>query len=293
LKLEEAQQTIQMFSSKNLMQQSEMQKMQSALMSAQKEIELLKNRASSVNAIELKNQKLLKEANQAKVLGDNALQEAQQERARAERSNENARKEREAAQEEAKNRREAEKKTKEAENSARDTKDTFKNLFIGNAIFTAALAFFQFYDQRSVLAECGKWFAAGGKSIGAFFRWWGWLYMSIAHGMESWKWYAPVCFILSTLICIFIAVVLLLLFLRLLIKLGDVLHSIACEYDNGLFKAAISVDIALILFFICLWFYPPIKAVFHLNIFSSWLIFAAVGVLIWNAPEIVRGLKNG
>jgi hypothetical protein len=240
----------------------------------------------------LKNKKLLNIAKEAKESADDALQEAQYDRVRAERANENARKEHEAAQEEANNRRESESKARNAEYAAKGTKDTFRSLFISNTIFTAVLAFFQLYGHRNVLTECGKWFTDRGKGIAAFFHWWGWLYMSIAHGMEGWKWYVPLCFILTTIVFLLIVAVLGILLVLVLGIMADILHNIACEYENGLFKGAVSVDIALILFFVCLWFYAPIKAALHLNIFSLWLIFSAVGILVWNAPEIKRGAEN-
>lgn len=233
----------------------------------------------------------MSEATEAKAMSDNALEEAQQERERAYRANENARKEREAAQEEAKNRCEAENKANTAKRVVEDTKNTFKSLFIGNSIFTAALAIFMIYDRKSVLSECGKWFCDRGNDIAAFFRWWGWLYMSIAKGMESLKWPVAICFILSVLVVLIIIAVLILILRWLIPHVWDKLLNIQTEYMNGLFKGAISLDIAFILFFCCLWFYAPIKSVFHLNIFSLWLIFSAIGVAIWNAPEIVGGLR--
>lgn len=229
---------------------------------------------------------------EAEASADNASQEKQQELARAERANENARKEHEAAQKEAENRREAEDKARNAESAAKDTKNIFKSLFISNVIFTAALTLFQLYDKRSVLAECGKWFADRGKGIAAFFHWWGWLYMSIAYGMEGWKWYVPLCFILTTIVFLLIVAVLGVLLILVFGIVTEILHNISCEYENGLFKAAVSVDIALILFFVCLWFYAPIKAALHLNIFSLWLIFSTIGILIWNVPEIKRGIEQ-
>jgi len=213
-----------------------------------------------------------------------ALYQAKQERDRAEKA-------REEANKEAKERREAEDKARKAEYEADGTKTTFRSLFIGNIIFAAALAFFQLYDHRSVLVECGKWFADRGKSIAGFVLWLKSIYMGIAHGFVSFKWPVPLCFILTILIFIFIAAALFLLFRWLFFKIAKRVSDILYEYDNGLFKSAVSADIALILFFVCMWFYTPIKAALRLNIFSLWLIFAIVGVLIWNAPEIVRGLK--
>jgi hypothetical protein len=195
---------------------------------------------------------------------------------------------------EAEERHKAEAEAKHAKVQECGTKSRFTALFAANEIFTAALAFLMLYDRRSVLTECGKWFAARGKGIAAFFRWWGWIYMSMAHGMEGWKWPVPLCFILAVVFLLLIIAVLTGGIGFGLIKLHEVIENIKAEYlGNELFKGSISVSIALILFFVCLWFYAPIKSVFHLNIFSLWLIFAAVGVLIWNAPEIVRGLKNG
>lgn len=57
-----------------------------------------------------------------------------------------------------------------------------------------------------------------------------------------------------------------------------------------LFKSVISVGIAIGLFIGCLCFYETIKKLFsYLNIFSIWLQFASVGLIIWNG----RDLKNG
>jgi hypothetical protein len=194
---------------------------------------------------------------------------------------------------EAEERRKAEAEAKHAKVQEYGTKSRFTALFAANEIFTAALAFFMLYDRRSVLVECGKWFADRGKGIAVFFRWWGWLYMSMAHGMEGWKWSVPLCFILAVVFLLLIIAALIGGIGFCLIKLHEVIENIKSEYlGNELFKGSISVSIALILFFVCLWFYAPIKAAFHLNIFSLWLIFSIIGVLIWNSPEIVRGLKQ-
>lgn len=235
----------------------------------------------------------MKEVITAKTLSDKALREAQQERARAERANENARTQREAAQKEAEERRKAEGEAKDAKVQEYCTKSRFTALYAATEIFTAALALFMLYDRRSVLVECGTWFVDRGKNIAAFFGWWGWLYMSMAHGMEGWKWPVPLCFILAVVFLLLIIAALIGGIGFGLVKLHEVIENIQAEYlGDELFKGSISVSIALILFFACLWFYTPIKGFFHLNIFSLWLIFSAVGLLIWNAPEIVRGLKN-
>lgn len=226
------------------------------------------------------------ESDDAKREAGSALYKAQQDRARAEQAREDTRKE-------AEERRKAEAEAKHAKVQEYGTKSRFTALFAANEIFTAALAFFMLYDRRGVLVECGKWFADRGKGIAAFFRWWGWLYMSMAHGMEGWKWSVPLCFILAVVFLLIIIAALIGGIGFCLIKLHEVFENIKAEYlGNELFKGSISVSIALILFFACLWFYAPIKAAFHLNIFSLWLIFSIIGVLVWNAPEIVRGLKQ-
>lgn len=234
----------------------------------------------------------MNEAMRAKAMSDESDKRAADRLRQAQAAQKRTEEAEERRRAEAEERRKAEAEAKHAKVQEYSTKSRFTAFFVANEIFTAALAFFMLYDRRSVLAECGKWFADRGKNIAAFFGWWGWLYMSMAHGMEGWKWPVPLCFILAVVFLLLIIAALIGGIGFGLIKLHGVIENIQTEYDDGLFKGAISVSIALILFFVCLWFYAPLKAVFHLNIFSLWLIFAAVGVLIWNSPEIVRGVRG-
>ena len=230
----------------------------------------------------------------AKDLSDKAQRESDRAYQRVKDAQNRAEKVREDARKEYEERIKAQEEARHAKVQEHGTKSTFTALFAANAIFTVALAIIMLWDRRSVLTECGAWFVTRGKGIAAFFCWGGWLYMGMAHGMESWKWPHPLCFILAVVFLLLIVAALIGGIGFLLIKLHRVIENIKAEYlGNEIFKGAISVDIALILFYICLWAYGPLKAAFHLNIFSLWLIFSIVGVLIWNGPEVVRGLKNG
>jgi len=271
---------------------SQIATLQSTVTTLLSENEKLTKRAAVVNSIELKNRELSKATIMTKKLSAEVLQRAQQEQDKAKRAEERRRREEEEKQKEIQNRREAEKKQQQAETTSWSVKNTFKTLFIANAIFTGALAFFMLYDRRSVLWECGKWFTDRGKGIAGFASWVKDCFLGMAHGMAGWKWPLPVCYGLTGIVFLLIAAALVLLFMWLFRKLSDLKSEISSEYISPLFKGAISADIAIILFFVCLWFYSPIKATMHMNIFSLWLIFALVGVLVWNAPEVIRGTKR-
>ncbi len=235
----------------------------------------------------------MRKAEEAQTESIKALQQAQKEREKAEKAASRAEAECRSAREEAVKRIEAEKMARSAKRAADSASVTYKSLYVGNVIFTAALAIFMLYDRRIVLKECLQWFIARGDNIKGIALWVKTCYIGAVFRMgASWGLPSVWGYLIATVAFLIIAAVLLALLGWIFIKICEIISSIRAECADGIFKGVISADIALVLFFVCLWFYDPIKSALHLNIFSIWLIFSIIGCMIWNAKEIINGVKS-
>jgi hypothetical protein len=273
--------TMQELSSKNLTLLSQNQELTSKLMTAQEQIASLTSRAAAVTVKEKINQELSRENDKYSLKVENA--DRDKNKALNEKSKMNQR------------RKEAEEKAEKIVGQARAIRSKYLILFYSNVAFCVSLAIIFLSQHGPALMECGKWFIGMGRVIGGLFAWLAGLYTKIDGGIiHSWGLPVSVSLILTTIL--FLSVVGVIGFL--LFRVGQLGHrlftNIKSEYHDRLFKAAVSVDIAVILFFICLWAYAPLKAAFGggTNIFTIWLLFSVAGVLIWNGPEIVGGLKS-
>jgi hypothetical protein len=57
-------------------------------------------------------------------------------------------------------------------------------------------------------------------------------------------------------------------------------------------KTVISADICLILYITCLVLYNPLKMVLpSFNILTIWLFLSAIGILLWNGNDIIKGFN--
>lgn len=93
-------------------------------------------------------------------------------------------------------------------------------------------------------------------------------------------------YVIVTLIFIGIAVGLFFIVKKLIKTIKKFVQDINKAYIDRLLKLIVSGDIALILFYICLFFYNPIKSIVPFNILSIWLIFSFIGRSLWHVPEI-------
>lgn len=289
-RLKEAQQTIAGLKSKNSELQLENQELQSIVTTATEQIELLTSRAATVNKTEAENEKLSAESKKAVDLRDRALQEAERAAERARRDEARAREAEQRRADADRKQYEAEQATRQAQDSTRRAQTRYKSLFIGQLIFTVVLAALMAWSKRSVFSELGMWWAdrAGdvviaGRGIGKAFMW---MAALLGHWGVPGAWPYVIAAAVSTGLLVGLFFLCRRLWAALIVAVGRVRK----QYRDGVWKAVITVDIALGLFYICLWFYEPLRSVWPFNIFSLWLLLAAIGSIAWNLPEIKRGV---
>lgn len=191
-------------------------------------------------------------------------------------------------------RREAEKKRAGAEKREKNTKEKYKTLFVGQMIFISTIALIWLTAHNNALIECGNWFVDRGESLLWFFSWSLTVADNAAVSMNN-EWGPPI--VLAYVIAgVVLAGILFGLFflLRFLFSIArELAEDIGKAYgENAAFKAVISADITLGLFFVCITFSEPLTAAIPLNIFSMWIISSIVGVVLWNVPEIRQGVEK-
>lgn len=267
--------------------------LQSELMMQQEQNALLTERASSVNKTESLNEKLNEQAAAAQALSDRKNREAKAAEERAERA-------RASAQESEERKRKADQERWEAEQAKREAQDTtkraqtrYKALFIAVDIYAALLTVLVSRERRSVFAEMGQWWVdrwhnimSAGRGIGAAFMW-------VVHLAEGWGWYPAWRYVLAVGLALALLTGLFFLVSFLVTWIIEKAQYIKTRYHDSFWKATVTVTTALGLFFICLWFYEPIRAVWPFNIFSLWLALSAIGAVTWSGRELYEGLKYG
>ncbi len=222
-------------------------------------------------------------ATNAKKQTEQALKQAQYDKQRAEQALAKAK-------QDADERYKAQEKARNIERATERSKMTYKSLFMGNMIFTLVLAFFVAYGKRGVLQEMGKWFPSRWNDLKGVFKGLQSLFMELAK-------FPPAKFDIGAVWGYVFAVVVsiaLLVGLSFLLrwvkeKIDGLWWNIKLQYHDGTFKAVVSADIALAMLYVCLFFYEGLKNLLPLNILSIWLILSVIGVLIWNAKEIIGG----
>lgn len=293
-KLREAEEQIQDLQSQNSMLQLENQELQSKLMIASEQIELLTRRAASVNETELQNRELIQSAAEAKTLRDEARQRAAWEKDRAEAAQGRAERAAAARKEEEKRRLVAERQAEKARGSAQRTKEQYTALFYGIVIFTVTLAVLTAYSHRSVFVECGRWFVDRGSNLLGLFSWLGVAYGSLQSGFST-------LFGGSEIVAHGLSIV---IFgavaagcgvgCAILLRWSKAkVRAIKAEYEDGLLKGILTASITISLFYVCLFLYEPIKSMIPLNIFSVWLLLSLIGAVAVNWREIKGGIERG
>ena len=241
---------------------------------------------------ELESKRLLNEANEAKALSDRANQQAQQALRQAQNEAERAKQAQEQARIDSQERYNAQQKAKEIERATERSKMTYKSLFIGQMIFTMALAFFVAYSKRGTLLEMVKWFPARWNNIKSFASWIAMRYMAAIHLIQG-KWeVGNWAFLIVTVISLGLLVGLFFIVRYLIIKIKDFLQDVRRNCLDTTFKDIVSGDIALISLYIVLFFADPIKRVIPLNILSLWLILSFIGIVGWHMTELIETIKE-
>lgn len=173
------------------------------------------------------------------------------------------------------------------------SKMTYKSLFIGQMIFTFALAFFVAYGKHEVLSELIDWFPS---------RWNN--FLSVLDALKSgfstlvgfpinnWETSEIWGYIFAVGICLFISAIVYFFYRWSKEKIKDFVWKLKLQYLDGTLKAIVSGDVVLIMLYICLFFPNEIKSIFPFNLFSTWLILSFIGVSICNLPEIKNTILN-
>ena len=288
--IQDLQQTVQTLKSRNSTLLSENQELRLNLTNATGQIELLTNRAATVNAIEMKNQELLATAEKERKKSVEAERNASIAYA------EEMREERRRKAAEAKTA-EAEKEIKTAWEEASRIKEWYDvvfTVFSGFVLFSVFHAVISLIERRSVLKECGAWFANRGKGIASFSLWVKSSFIRLSVFFSG-KLPLPVavCWIITAVIYAAALTVCVAVFRYIFMKLREKWDDIAEECIDGTTKALIVVSSFFGLFYFCLYYYEAIKAVISVNIFTTWLLMCAASALGIYGKEIIAGFKDG
>lgn len=226
-------------------------------------------------------------------MSDKALREADQSKQQAKSYYESAEKAKRERQVEALEKSKARDEARKAVTTAHTVKTTYKSLFIGQMVFCLAMAFFVAYGKRDVLSEMGKWFPDRLNNVIDVLNGLKGIFMAMADFPPA-KWHIGAVWGYIFAIAVSFAVGAGVFFLCRFIKdkISGFWWNLKLEYSDGTFMAVISADIALVMLYICLFFYDGLKKAFPFNILSIWLILSFIGVTAWNGKHIVGAVKK-
>ena len=242
--------------------------------------------------IEQENQELLKKVDEVQVVCANALAEAKRGRAVVESANARANDAEKRWQDEARARRDAELQTEVVKRNAKTLKNRYKVFFIGVSILTITLAVMNAYSHRSVLTECGQWFVDRGRGLLSLTIWGSSLFTGLAGYFTKRVPIEALGYVIAGVV-----------FIAGIAGIGYVVCSLYCvlvklfkkvrkEYKDSTYKIIVTVSIAVSLFYVCLFFYEPIKSVVSFNILSVWLLLSLIGAIVVNLQEIIVGFAS-
>lgn len=262
------------------------QKMDSLLSKQQDHIDFLTERDSSVLAMEQKNEKLIEDNRAAQAALDRKTQDI---KALEERDEYLRRSIREAEERKRKADQEAwehEKAKRDAQEAARRAQTRYKTASIAVGVIAVVQAILLSWGRGSAWSEIGQWWVlrwhniiSAGRGIGVAFMW-------TATTMGSWGVPGAWRYVVAGAVAAGLGVGLFFLVRAGVAALSTVLRRIRKQYRDGVWKASMTAATALSLFFICLWAYTPLQAVWPFNIFSLWLLLALIGAAAWNFKEI-------
>lgn len=175
-----------------------------------------------------------------------------------------------------------------------------KSLFVGNLLMVTILIFFQTRTKGAIFQECGEWFNARANDLYHSLQWlkdgfFMGLYSAIKGKLHVGEVGGG---LLTVLVILLIVGGIVALFSVNRWKLKEIARNFRMSYtvqDDSykLLKLVVSVDIAIGFFIACTNFYEPFKKLMHgMNIFSIWLTFTAVALLLWNGNDIIRGFRK-
>lgn len=236
---------------------------------------------------------MLSEARKALATSDNdkrrleqALRQSRADEERVKQAQEQARKDSQAKYK-------SDKLAKEMKRTTEASKMTYKSFFIGQMIFTLALAFFVAYGKRGVLLEMGNWFPSRWNNIKSFFSWMATKYMAAIQFIQGkWELHAIVNYLMITVIALGLLVGLFFIASFLVVKMSEFITEVRMECLDLTFKDIVSADIVLIMLYITLFFSDPIQSMASFNVFSVWLILSFIGVIGWYIFDIIGAVKR-
>lgn len=233
----------------------------------------------------------MNEANQAKALSDKALQEAERAKKEAKAYYERSQRANRERQEEALEKSKARDEARKATTHAYSVKMTYKSLFVGQMVFCLAMAFFVAYGKRGILSEMGEWFPERWHDFTSVLIGLKGIFIAFAK-FPSAKFHIGAIWGYLFAVVAFVSLGVGVFFLCRWIKMAisDFWWNLKLEYSDGTFMAVISADIALVMLYVCLFFYDGLKKAFPLNILSIWLILSLLGVVAWNGKHIVKAV---
>lgn len=228
----------------------------------------------------------MREAQEARVGADKSKKEAELSLRQAKNERERAEQAREEQRKANIEKNKATEQVRTIKQDVESSKSTYKSLFIGQALFTLALAYFVAYGKRGVLSELGLWFPSRWQNLKAFVSWNAMRYMAAIQQIQgNWdigNW----AYLIVSVIALLIFGIFLFIANVLIVKIAEFVSDIRFMADDITFKDIISGDIALISLYIVLFFSDPIKKVFPFNILSIWLIMSCIGIAVWYINDI-------
>ncbi len=225
-------------------------------------------------------------------MSDNDKRKAEQALRQAYSETERAKKAQEQAKTDSQERYKAQEEVRQIEHSSERSKSMYKNLFIGNSIFTLVLAFFVAFSKREVLLDMLKWFPLRFNNIKSFLSWIATKYMAAIQFIQiKWELESIWNYLIITILFIGIGVGLFFIVKKLIKTIKVFIKNIHEVYTDKLFKRIISGNIALGMLFVCLFFSAPIQTLLPFNILSLWLIFSFTGIAVWHMPEIKKMIE--
>jgi hypothetical protein len=236
------------------------------------------------------NEKLSEQAAAAQALSDRKKQEAKAAEERAERARASAQESEDRKRKADQERWEAEQAKREAQDTTRRAQTRYKSASIALGAVAVVQAVLLSWGRGSAWSEIGRWWGlrwhnlmSAGRGIGTAFRW-------TAALLGIWGVPGPWGYVIAVVLALALLTGLFFLGWAAVAPLATVLLRIRRQYQDGIWKASMTAATTLALFFICLWAYIPLQAVWPFNIFSLWLLAALISAVAWNFPEIKRGL---
>lgn len=228
----------------------------------------------------------MNEANKAKALSDRANQQAQQALRQAQNEAERAKQAQEQARADSQERYKAQQEVREMEYATNRSKMTYKKLFMGQLIFTIALAFFVALTRLETLLEMLRWFPTRWGNIKSFVSLILTSFVRVAQLIQG-RWeLGNWAYLIVAVITVGMLVGLFFIVKWFIKKIKAFYKELRDKCNDKTFKDVITTDIVLISFFVSLFIGLWVQKFINLNPMSLWLILSFIGISLWHIPEI-------